>query len=94
MVKSVLHVTTKRDKFMSSNKMEKIGLEWVCHSPTFARPLILIELIRCVDRMKKEYMSQVCKSEFCLLRYKNLLIKVDALYIHMRKSEVCKPSLI
>ena len=39
-------------------------------SPSSAQPFLLIELERCIDRMDKVYVSQVCRSEFCLLRYK------------------------
>ena len=46
-------------------------------SPTSARPLLSIELERCIDRMEK---CQVCRSEFCLRDIKHLLFKVDALY--------------
>ena len=40
------------------------------NSPTSARPFLLIELERCIDRIEKVYVSQVSRSELCLLRYK------------------------
>ena len=48
-------------------------------SPTSVRPFLLIELERCIDRMEKVYVSQVCRSDFCLLIYTKSTL-VDALH--------------